>query len=114
MYILIIEDDQTILDIFYQYLCDSSKNRICDKASTVIEAKNKILDKQYDVVFIDILMQGEMSTKLILLMRRKWGYVKPFICVFSALVEAQEIAHRHKCHFISKPFNLDDIDELLG
>lgn len=73
-----------------------------------------ISKKQYDLIVLDLLLDGEIGTHIIDHARRVWPNKTPGICIISAMTGADKIAHANGVnHFLAKPFNLDTFEELV-
>lgn len=69
---------------------------------------------RYDLILLDLLLNGEMSTPLIKYVRRLYYNDPPIICILSAMNGAGEIATQNDiANCIIKPFNLETIDEII-
>ncbi len=72
--ILIIEDDVALLRLYSQVL--SSVNYAVDQAETMQQARNHLMDSNFDLLLADVQMGRERSTDLIREMRdalREYG-----------------------------------------
>lgn len=112
MKLLIVEDDAAIRDTL-KMLCNhlGADSYV---ASSIGEAKD-VMDKIIpNMIFLDILLNGENGTELIEYARNKYK-VKPFIAIVSALSNGQEIADTNKAdYFILKPFDIEIIEKLIN
>lgn len=113
MTILIVEDDKTIGDLLKMYFCGPSHGHDCDTAHGINEAKEMLLAKHYDVVVLDLLLDGEFCTPLIDFIHHIDKDRQPNICMMSAMTGADKIAKQNKVIFIPKPFSFETIDELV-
>jgi DNA-binding response OmpR family regulator len=112
--ILIVEDDPSICDTLESYLCEVHKLRNCDCAETLQAAIEKVEKKHYDVILLDILLNGDLGTPLIAIAREWYPDKPPFIIVMSAMHGACNLAERNKAdYFLPKPFDLETLDEII-
>lgn len=112
MKILMLEDDPSICETLREYICDASQGRECDTAKTVAEAHRFLLNNRYDVILCDLLIEGVPCVEFL----RSAKQIQPQsrMCVMSAWKGADKIAEENKINcFLSKPFDLDIIDELF-
>lgn len=114
MKILLVEDDRSTREILKEYICDESQGRHCESAKTLAEAIHMVTVTRYDLILLDLLLDGEMSTPLIKYVRRLYYNDPPIICILSAMNGAGEIATQNDiANCIIKPFNLETIDEII-
>lgn len=114
MRILLVENDRSIREILKNYLCDESQGRSCDSADTLAEAIQMVTVVRYDLILLDLLLDGEMSTPLIKYVCRLYADNPPNICIVSALMNARKIAEQYNIsNCITKPFTFETIDELI-
>lgn len=115
MQILLVEDDKSIREILHSYLCDETQGRHCEATSNVREAIEMISKKRYDLIMLDLLLEGEIGTSVIQHARRTWQDDPPTICILSAMTGADKVAEANNVNwFIPKPFPFEIIDELIA
>ena len=114
VHILIVEDDKAIREVFHMYLCLAHLGIECEDASKFSDAMAMVSKKKYDLIFLDLILNGEISTPLISHARRVHQDKPPKICIFSAMFGAQKIAEIEHTDFISKPFVLETIDQFIA
>lgn len=113
MQILLVEDDKSIRDVLNTYICDVSQGRHCEMAKTLAEAIALVTRKRFDFIFLDLLLPDGMGTPLIPYAKQLYPYNTPQICVTSAMHGSAKIAEENGVIYLSKPFALDILDELL-
>lgn len=114
MKILLVEDDKSILEIMSMYLCGPDQNRDCSRARTVDEALKALEKDSFDLIMLDILLEGVLSTPVIEEVQKIASDIRPEICIFSGAAISKKIAEQYSVYgFLPKPFNLDDLDKLL-
>jgi DNA-binding response OmpR family regulator len=114
MKILILEDDDAISWTLKHYLCNGNANMHCDQAKKLPEAQALLSKTRYDLIFVDILLEEGVGTPLIAQARELYPAAPPYICIITAMANAQITASRHKVNkLLLKPFTLEGIDELM-
>lgn len=112
--VLIVEDDKATRDVMAMYLC-GEPGRKCTEAKTLDEAMELVKQKRYDFIFLDLLMQDVYATPLIDFARDLYKDNPPTIIVMSAVTGAHKLIEKYRVNkFVSKPFDLDIIDDILG
>lgn len=68
----------------------------------------------YDIIFLDILLEGEFSTPLIGIARDWYSDNPPKIVIISAMAGSAKIAESYRVYkYLPKPFDLETIDEII-
>lgn len=112
--ILIVEDDDSISDCLTQYLCEQLDVR-CERAPDLQDGMLKLEKSNYDVIFLDLLLDGDMGTPLIGIARTWWPERPPKIVVVSAMMGAEKVAQRNAAdYFLPKPFDVERLDEIIS
>jgi CheY-like chemotaxis protein len=111
-YILVIDDDDTLLKFFKIHL-----NKFFSKVIVVDSAENALKtleEKQIDLIISDIRMPKTDGIQLMRKVRRLYPSI-PVVLVSGAMLdEKQEKAiEKHADGFLRKPFNIDELHELL-
>ena len=115
MQILIIEDDRSTRELLKYYLCDHLMHRDCETASSVSKGVEMVTGKHYDLILLDLWLDGEISTPIIARARELYPNNPPFICLLTAASGIERIATQFKPDsFIQKPFALEKIEELVS
>lgn len=109
--ILIVDDDDAIRGILYDFLSEKYE---CNTASIAEEALQYLQVERYDAILTDIAMPGLTGVELlkriqetdsntpVILISGKGGEQDP-----KALIELGAFA------YVTKPFNLDEIEEVV-
>lgn len=114
MKILLVEDDADISDLLKEYLCDPKQGTVCEHARTIDDARSKIDSNQYDVILLDLMIEGSESSELIDRARARYGKDRVVIVLISARMGSKEVAKQKECEFfMGKPFDLETIDEII-
>jgi DNA-binding response OmpR family regulator len=111
MRILIVEDDKDFADSFSQLLYAEKHDPYV--ASTVEEGVNALMLTKPDVIFLDLLLHGALSTSFIDIARSLMREDPPRIIILSAYGKAQNIAEENKVEFLAKPFDVEEVFSLL-
>ena len=116
--LLIIEDDQEMQEFYKDML--QGEHFTVTLASNADEGLKKTKEKKYDLVILDILMEGVTGDRVFAMLRKDSRYKEVPIIMASALDEKT-----YRCFqalgnvsFLEKPFNkeklLDEITKRLG
>ena len=112
--ILIIEDDDATRSILNYYIC-GERGQYCDEADSYRKAMEMIQNKRYDIILLDLWINGDFGIGLIEETRKLYQDGPPIIIVISAMTGGKEIAERHKADkFVAKPFDLEIMDEFIS
>ena len=104
--ILVVEDEQSIADMVK--LCLSKNGYICDVVYDGMAATQKIEEKRYDLILLDIMLPDYDGYELI-------EYIKPFDIPVIFVTAKTSVADRVKGlnlgaeDYISKPFDLEEL-----
>lgn len=104
--ILVVEDEQAIADMVK--MCLSKNGYICEAVYDGITASEKIEEKRYDLVLLDIMLPGYDGYELLEFIK---GFDIPVIFV-SARTSVSDRVKGLKLgaeDYISKPFDLDEL-----
>ena len=66
-----------------------------------------------DVILLDLLLEGTLSTPFIEVARQMMPEKPPRIIILSAMNKAELVAQEHHTDFLAKPFTLEDLQELI-
>ena len=108
--ILIVDDEADILNILSEALRGEGYDPIPFVAP--MRALEHCLATPPDLVITDLLMPGMSGQELVLRLRERFGGDLPII-VMSASVNMAAVAPLPIQAFLSKPFDLDDLSDLL-
>ncbi len=113
--ILYVEDDPYAQEIVTRVLSKSYQIEIAENSEQAI---NKIELNKYDLILIDINLGIDMDgLKLMKLIRRNDDYSgKPIVAVtaYASTNDREEFLSKGFSHYISKPFKLNDLRELVS
>lgn len=112
--ILIVEDDETLLELLKSYICEHRRQEDCQSASTLSDALDKVKNNHFDIILLDILLKEGFSTPIIKCAKDSWPDKQTEIILVSAMSGAQKFAEQNNVHkLVIKPFSLDTIDEIV-
>jgi signal transduction histidine kinase/CheY-like chemotaxis protein len=113
--ILLVEDNSTNQILFLKFLKKLNLN--ADTASNGLEALEKIKNKDYDIIFMDLnmpIMDGLETTKRI---REQSSLKQPYIICLTAnaLIESKEQSLKIGMdEFLTKPYTLEQIKSVVN
>lgn len=111
MRILIVEDDRDLADILL-YTLESLGHQ--PYVAVDVEAAAKILPAvKPNIVLLDMLINGQVSTPFIQVVRQANGSKSPRIVILSAMRGADKVAKANDVDFLPKPFELDALQRLI-
>ena len=111
MKVLIVEDEPELLLEIEAYL--GSQAYLCEKASSFLEAEEKIGLYQYDLIVLDVGLPGGNGLDLL---ERKWNRQKPGILILSAkdsLDDKLKGLNLGADDYLTKPFHLAELNARL-
>ncbi len=109
--ILIVDDDEAIRAMLYDLLSDKYE---CDTASMAEEALQYIAVEKYDAILTDIAMPGLTGVELLKKIQ-EYDSATPVILISGKGSEqAQALVELGAFAYVTKPFNLDEIEEVIG
>jgi DNA-binding response OmpR family regulator len=111
MRVLIVEDDLPTLHLEGQFV--ESYGHEVFKASSVEEAIDLLQSALPDLILLDLLMNGELSTPLIQVARDMLSHRTPRIVIISANTLAKGVAERHHVEFLAKPFDIESLEKIV-
>ena len=105
--LLIVDDDETILDVLYELFSDG---HLCHTAPTAKDALKRLRSQDYDVVITDISMPGMSGEDLL-------GFIKVhrpktpvlFISGSAGRQHAERLLTKGAFDYLLKPFPLEEI-----
>jgi DNA-binding NtrC family response regulator len=109
--ILIVDDDDAIRAILYDLLCEKYE---CDTASMAEEALNYLEVEDYDAILTDLAMPG-LGGVALLKKIQETDSATPVILISGkgAEQDPQDLLDLGAFAFVNKPFNLDEIEEVV-
>jgi len=110
--VLIVDDDAGIRDVLKGFL--ESRNCVVRQASSGSEALDELNRSTPDLVFLDIYMPEMDGLQLMRIIKRLWPQLK-VIAMSGYATEnvAREIIDLGAGDFLTKPIELDQLDDLL-
>ncbi len=108
--ILIVDDEEMIIELLFEYLTDLGHNT--ETAATGQAALEKIINRNYDLIFCDMKMPGLNGQELYKKIKEKKPEAAPKIIFSSGDTLTQSVRDFFKETgniFISKPFNFQNI-----
>jgi DNA-binding response OmpR family regulator len=111
MNLLIIEDDDSIRMTLEWLMRELGANT--SSAASIDQAKEKMDGKNFDVIFLDILLNGEYGFELIDYARKKFKQVR--IIVLTALSNGENLVSPYKPdYFLAKPFDISILENIFN
>ena len=108
--ILVVDDEQTVLDLMYQLLTREGHKVVT--TSTGFMAIEKVRNSPYDLVFIDAVMPGIDGVETLEQIRQMTPEAKAVIITGALGSELENLKERTEdlnAHILSKPFEIDDV-----
>ncbi|KAA0243827.1 MAG: response regulator [Candidatus Brocadia sp. AMX2] len=110
--VLVVDDERDICEMFIKILYEDGY--LTDMAKSGKEAIKKVLDERLDFVLLDIMMpemSGIETLRRIKAIRPELPVV--MITAFATLKTAQEAMKLEAYDYITKPFNLECVKEVI-
>jgi len=108
--ILIVDDDEAIRAMLYDLLCDKYE---CDTASMAEEALQYIEVESYDAILTDIAMPGLTGVELLKKIQEHDSATPVILISGKGSEQAQALVELGAFAYVTKPFNLDEIEEVI-
>jgi DNA-binding NtrC family response regulator len=108
--ILIVDDDEAIRVMLYDLLCDKYE---CDTASMAEEALQYIEVESYDAILTDIAMPGLTGVELLKKIQEHDSATPVILISGKGSEQAQALVELGAFAYVTKPFNLDEIEEVI-
>jgi two-component system nitrogen regulation response regulator GlnG len=112
MRILLVEDDDAVRNVLIHVL-KSFKHDVLSVTNQA-DAAEALSGFKPEVILLDLLLDGDVATPFIKTARDLMPETPPRIIVVSALRGADKIAENEHAEYLAKPFQLDDLEELIG
>lgn len=111
--ILIVDDDDAIRGMLYDLLSEKYE---CNTASMAEEALQYIEVEKYDAILTDIAMPGLTGVELLKRVQENYGGATPVILISGKGSEQDPRAlfDMGAFAYVTKPFNLDEIEEVVA
>jgi two-component system, NtrC family, response regulator AtoC len=108
--ILIVDDDEAIRAMLYDLLCDKYE---CDTASRAEEALQYIEVETYDAILTDIAMPGLTGVELLKKIQEHDSATPVILISGKGSEQAQALVDLGAFAYVTKPFNLVEIEEVI-
>jgi CheY-like chemotaxis protein len=113
-YILLIDDDDTILDVLVSLLRDEEGYAVI-AAHSGKEAQRLVPPDPPALVFMDIMLHGQGAEEVLRDLRALPGWNQFALVVCTAIPDIHEVAQRLVCDaYLAKPFDLDDLLQIVA
>jgi CheY-like chemotaxis protein len=113
-YILLIDDDDTILDVLYALLHDEEHYDVI-AARSGMEAQRLAPADPPALLLMDARLRGQPADDVLRELRARPGWSQLAVVLCSAVANIHEIAGQMGCDaYLSKPFDLDDLLRLVA
>ncbi len=112
--ILIIDDEQTIIDLLHRYL--TREGHQVDVAQNGATALKKVKTNDYEVIISDLRMPGITGEILFDIIGRTAPELQRrmiFTTGDSDSPDAFHFLHTHTCRYLNKPFSFEDLKEAI-
>jgi DNA-binding NtrC family response regulator len=111
---LIVDDEETLTYSLYQSFILSQKEYEVITAASGDEAREKLNDKEFDLVITDIKMPGRDGLELLSLIKSKYPATEVIVMTAYGSPEKREEALQRGARFyIEKPFEIKEIKQLV-
>ena len=114
--VLIVDDDVSIQRILMVYM--NSLGFQADSANSGIEALQKVHQKRYTLILMDIQMPGmgglEATTAIRMYEKSKWLEPVPIIAITAGGATRQECFDTGMNEYLSKPVSLETLQEVVS
>ena len=108
-YILLIDDDDTILDVLVSLLRDEEGYAVI-AAHGGAEALSLVPTEPPALVLMDVMLHGQAADDVLRDLREQPGWDRFALAICSAVPDIHEVAQRLGCQaYVAKPFDLDDL-----
>lgn len=112
MRILVVEDDNAIRETLVHVL--ESLGHRAYSAETQEETVKILPMVSPQVVLLDLLLNGDVATPLIPVIKAFHHSPSPRVVILSAMKDAEKVAKKEGVEFLAKPFNLEDLQRVIG
>lgn len=109
--ILIVDDDDSIRSVLFDLLSEKYE---CHTASVAEEALQYLEVEEYDVILTDIAMPGLDGLSLLKQVRLRDANTPVILISGKVSEQSGQIGGLGAFAYISKPFNLDEIEEVVA
>jgi len=108
--ILIVDDDDAIRSVLYDLLSEKYE---CHTASVAEEALQFMEVESYDAILTDIEMPGLDGISLLGRIRQREAHTPVILVSGKASAQADELIKLGAFAYISKPFDLDEVEQVV-
>jgi CheY-like chemotaxis protein len=113
-YILLIDDDDTILDVLVSLLRDEEGYTVI-AAHSGKEALRLVPADPPALVFMDIMLHGQGAEEVLRDLRALPSWNQFALVVCTAIPDIDEVARQMGCDaYLAKPFDLDDLLQIVA
>ncbi|MBF0360367.1 MAG: chemotaxis protein CheX [Oligoflexia bacterium] len=114
MRFLVIDDEEDIVDTIRLWFEEAEYGEI-DTANSIKDAKEKLLNGNYDIVVTDYIFPDskESGADLARFCRINEELRSIYIVIMSGQVDSKSAIHYGRTRFLSKPFNQEDFDKTI-
>lgn len=108
-YILLIDDDDTILDLLVALLRDEEGYAVIP-AHSGTEAQRLAPPEPPALIFMDVMLHGQGAQDVLRELRAQPGWHAAAVVICTAVADIHEVARQLGCDaYLAKPFDLDDL-----
>jgi DNA-binding NtrC family response regulator len=108
---LVVEDDDALRDSMHEYMV--MDGFAVDSVGTVDEAARCLEERRPAVLILDLMLHDRRAEPLLAKLKAR-GDEAPVTVLVSAALDAREIAKRYDVPLLPKPFDLEDLSELVA
>jgi DNA-binding response OmpR family regulator len=110
MKILIVEDNQDLADNISNYL--EKEGNVCSKAANLFEAENRLMEFEYDMIILDIMLPDGQGLEILRTLKRETNQNAGVIIVSAknALDDRLLGLDLGADDYLTKPFHLSELN----
>lgn len=108
MKILIVEHDESVLDILEDVICQDLCYH-CVKTRTALGATAALKAQRPDIILLDVPKAGADTVEVIGLAKELYPEEPPRIIICSTMLGLPLFAARYGLKYLPKPFSLDEL-----
>lgn len=111
--ILVVDDDREIVRLFEKVLLRKGQTSF-EFAQSITQAKEQIALKDFDLIFLDLVLPDGKGEELISWIKSRGKPVFIVAVTGKMDVEEQEILAKGASAFLTKPFDIKELDSLIS
>lgn len=111
MRILVVEDESDIRSLLGEVLVSLGHEPFL--AENTAKATEMLALTKPQMILLDLLVEGTLATPFIQVVRDMMR-PPPRIIIVSAMNKVKNVAESNDVEFLKKPFNLEELEELVG